>query len=247
VFVRRVVVLLLLVVGCGLLSAVPPASGGRSYVATLAPAGPVRGVVIGIHGGAWYGVGRKLALDVAPDLERWRRAGWLGLVIDYPPGGPALASVLAAYDAVRARYGPELPICLYGESAGAHLALLVAERRADVECVETAGAPTDLAALGPGPDPRAAHAARNARLAFPDLAGASPLLAARRIRARLLLSALRTDPVIPVSQSVRMAAAVPGARLLVLEPGPIGWVHGAVSAASYRRLARAERELMAPR
>jgi acetyl esterase/lipase len=245
--VRRIALGCALLAACCLIPGAPPASGERSYVATLRPDGPIRGVVIGIHGGAWYGVGRRLSLQVRPDLERWRRQGWLGLIVDYPPGGAAPASVLKAYDEVRARYGAGMPVCLYGESAGAHLALMVAAARPDVACVETAGAPTDLEAIDPRPGGPAAHAARNARHAFPDAAGASPIHAADRIHARLLLTHLRTDPVIGVEQSERMAAAVPGARLLVLEPGPVGWIHGGVSAASQARVADAERELMAQR
>jgi acetyl esterase/lipase len=243
--VRRIALACALVAACCLVSAAPPASGERAYVATLRPDGPVRGVVIGVHGGAWYGVGRAISMQVRDDLERWRRRGWLGLVVDYPPGGAAPASVLKAYDGVRARYGPETPICLYGESAGAHLALGVAAARPDVACVETAGAPTDLAALDPRLSPRAAHAVANARSAFPDLAAASPINAAGRIRARILLTHLRTDPVIGVAQSERMAAAVPGARLVVLEPGPVSWIHGGVSVASLAEVAAAERALIA--
>ena len=56
----------------------------------------MRGIVIGVHGGAWFGVGRVLSLQVRPDLERWRERGWLGLVVHYLPGGATPASVLAA-------------------------------------------------------------------------------------------------------------------------------------------------------
>jgi pimeloyl-ACP methyl ester carboxylesterase len=88
-----------------------------------------------------------------------------------------------------------------------------------------AGAPTDLTAVDRRPSARAAHADRNARRAFPGAAlrSESPLRNAWRIRARLLLAHLRTDPVVGVAHSERMAAAARGARLLVLEPGPVGW------------------------
>jgi acetyl esterase/lipase len=242
--VRRFALALALIAACAL----PPlASGERPFVATLAPDGPVRGVVIGIHGGAWYGVGHEISMTVRDDLERWRRAGWGGVIVDYPPGGDAPASVLRAYDRVRARYGPKVPICLYGESAGGQLALTVAAARADVACVETAGAPTDLAAIDPRPSALAAHADRNARRAFPgdELEASSPIGHASDIHARLLLAHLRTDPVIGAALSRRMAAARPGAELLVLEPGAVSWVHGRVSGASMASLARAERDLMA--
>jgi acetyl esterase/lipase len=243
---RRVALILSLLAVAGVMTAAP-AAGDRPFVATLAPAGPVRGVVIGVHGGAWYGVGRTISFEVRDDLERWRRQGWLGVIVDYPAGGAAPASVLAAYDKLRARYGAEMPICLYGESAGAQLALTVAAARRDVACVETAGAPTDLTAIDPHLGSQATHADRNARRAFPgrQLAATSPIHSAARIHARLLLAHLRTDPVIGVAHSERLAAAVPSARLLVLEPGPRGWVHGGVSAVSFAELEAAERELMA--
>jgi acetyl esterase/lipase len=243
---RRLALIVSLLAVAGVMAAAP-ASGDRPFVATLAPAGPARGVVIGVHGGAWYGVGRTVSLEVRDDLERWRRQGWLGVIVDYPPGGDAPASVLAAYDKVRARYGAQMPICLYGESAGAQLALTVAAARPAVACVETAGAPTDLAAIDPRPGPLAAHADHNARRAFPggELSAMSPIHNAARIHARLLLAHLRTDPVIGVAHSERLAAAVPSARLLVLDPGPYGWVHGGISAASRAALEVAERQLMA--
>jgi acetyl esterase/lipase len=230
--VRRLALVLIVLA----LGAVWPASlavGESGPVMTLEPDGPARGIVIGIHGGAWFGVGRELSLTVREDLERWRRLGWRGVIVDYPQGGAAVASVLRAYDRVRARH-PGLPVCLYGESAGGHLALLVAAARPDVACVETAGAPTDLAAIDPSRGPRAAHAARNARLAFPDLAAASP--ARMAIRAPLLVTHLRTDPVIGVAH----ARLMPAARRVLLDPGPVGWVHGGVSAASMAELRRVE-------
>jgi acetyl esterase/lipase len=244
--VRRLAFALVLTAACAL-PAAPLASGAWPFVATLAPDGPPRGVVIGIHGGAWYGVGRELSLTVRDDLERWRRQGWRGVIVDYAPGGDAPASVLRSYDRVRARYGPDLPICLYGESAGGHLALLVAAARPDVACVETAGAPTDLAAIDPRPSALAAHADRNARRAFPGraLETLSPVRHAADIHARLLLTHLRTDPVIGVGHSERMAAAARRARLVMLEPGPVGWVHRGVSKDSFASLDRAERDLMA--
>jgi acetyl esterase/lipase len=227
--VRRVLLALALIALC----AAPRAEGEPGFVATLEAAGPVQGVVIGIHGGAWYGVGRELSLTVREDLERWRRHGWHGVIVDYPKGGAAVASVVRSYDKVRARY-PGLPVCLYGESAGGHLALLVAAARPDVACVETAGAPTDLEAIDPSLGPLAAHADRNARMAFPDLRAGSP--ARLDIRAPLLVTHLRTDPVIGVAH----ARLMPAARRVVMEPGPVGWVHGGVDGASMAALRSVE-------
>jgi hypothetical protein len=234
--VRRLLLALALIALCAL-PAAPRAEGDPGFVTTLSPAGPARGVVIGIHGGAWYGVGRELSMTVRDDLERWRALGWEGLIVDYPKGGAAVASVLRAYDKVRSRY-PGLPVCLYGESAGGHLALLVAAARPDVACVETAGAPTDLEAIDPSLGPLAAHAERNARMAFPDLRAASPVR--MRIFAPLLVTHLRTDPVIGVAHARRM----PAERRVVLEPGALGWVHGGVDGASMAALRRAEAEFI---
>ncbi len=233
---RRLLLALALIALCAL-PAAPRAEGDTGFVATLSPAGPARGVVIGIHGGAWYGVGRELSMTVREDLERWRRQGWAGVIVDYPKGGAAVASVLRSYDRVRARY-PGLPVCLYGESAGGHLALLVAAARPNIACVETAGAPTDLEAIDPSLGPLAAPADRNARMAFPDLRAASPV--AWSIRAPLLVTHLRTDTVIGVEQARRM----PAARRVVLEPGPLPWVHGSVDAASMAALRAAEADFI---
>jgi acetyl esterase/lipase len=241
---RRRLLLAALIAACAL-PAAPLATAGAPFVEVLEPSGqPVRGVVIGIHGGAWYGVGREIALQVRDDLERWRARGWRGVIVDYPKGGDAVDSVLRAFDRVRARYGRDVPICLYGESAGGQLALVVAaERGADVACVETAGAPTDLGAIDASVGLRAAHADRNARMAFPGdaLARFSPVRMAGAIRAPLLLTHLRTDPVIGVAHAYSMGAAVAGSRVVVLEPGRVGWVHGAV--ASLGPVERAEAAL----
>jgi acetyl esterase/lipase len=234
--VRRLLLAIALIALCAL-PAAPRAEGEPGFVATLSPAGTARGVVIGIHGGAWYGVGRELSLTVRDDLERWRGLGWEGVIVDYPKGGAAVASVLRSYDKVRSRH-PGLPVCLYGESAGGHLALLVAAARPDVACVETAGAPTDLEAIDPSLGPLAAHADRNARMAFPDLRAASP--AFKEIRARLLVTHLRTDPVIGLAHALRM----PAERRVVLESGPVGWVHGGVDGASMAALRDAEADLI---
>ena len=119
------VLLAVLLIALAALPIAPRAQGEPGFVATLDAVGPGRAVVIGIHGGAWYGVGRELSMTVRDEPARSRRQGWDGVIVDHPRGGAAVASVLRSYDKVRARY-PGLPLCLDGESAGGHLALLVA-------------------------------------------------------------------------------------------------------------------------
>ena len=60
-------------------------------------------------------------------------------------GGQAgLQDVLDAAGSELARIGDNGPVCIYGESAGAHLALVAAERLRAIDCVIGLGTPTDL-------------------------------------------------------------------------------------------------------
>src|SRR5204862_2362707 len=72
-----------------------------------------------------------------PVARRFVAMGWRTLTTSYANGSAGLGTVRAAWRASRAS-------CVYGESSGAHWALLLAARDPGVRCVIAAAAPTDL-------------------------------------------------------------------------------------------------------
>lgn len=206
------------------------------------PAGTPRGVMLVVHGGAWIMTGQGAVASMRADARRLAARGWEVHNIDYRPGADALGDVLAAHDALRARY-PRMPMCVYGTSAGGHLALMTAVLRGpSVHCVIAGAAPTDLVGF---PRTLAVGQVIDREIA-PRFAPAtwSPALQAQRIRARVLLVHARHDEVVPYAQSAAMRRALPGAQLIALGAGSRPWVHVNVSARDLRGFHDRERQLM---
>lgn len=105
---------------------------------------PVTRVMILVHGGGWFTVGRAAMRTLREQATAWRAAGWQTVSTSHRACGKSIGDVLRTYDLVRRQVGPSVPICLYGQSSGGHLALQVASTRSDVACVIAEGAPTDL-------------------------------------------------------------------------------------------------------
>ena len=109
------------------------------------PAGPARGTMILVHAGGWAGHdahAQKLLMDRPGDLLLAR--GWRVVSIDYEEGTAGLQDVLNAAGNELARKSTDGPVCIYGESSGAHLALVAAQRLRAIDCVIGLGTPTDL-------------------------------------------------------------------------------------------------------
>lgn len=192
-----------------------------------------RGTVIGIHGGSWLLTGsEKLMAGPRPALARWRAAGWSTVNIDYRPGRAALSDIRAA---VRDARRKTRRVCLYGESAGGHMALLVATQ-IKVDCVQTVGAPTDLPKLPAGDTRHAAEVTFGSRLAT-----FSP--ARKRSTTITLVAHATHDRVVPYSQS--QLPRWLNAERLSLDPGAHRSVHGGISSQSLRALRAAEGALRA--
>jgi acetyl esterase/lipase len=233
--------------------AVDPALDMTSLGATPAryevgrPAGPVRRVMLLVHGGGWFQVGLgAMAMD-REAAAAWRAAGWETVNIDYRACGRSVGDVVAMYDRVRRRVGPRMPICVEGESAGGHLALMLAIRRPRVACVIALAAPTDLRTGN-------ASVRRHAREAFgaDRLRALSPVTGVRRVRARVLLATAEDDPYIPLTHArvfaTRLRAVRPRAFVTVaaLGPGPLPFVHGTAARAAVRGLHRRLARLVEP-
>ncbi len=192
-----------------------------------APGEPPRRVMMFVHGGAWTTVGRKAMRTEREVATKWRAAGWETVSVSYRGCRRSIRDVVRFYDLIRARVGPSVPICLRGQSAGGHLALMVAAKRPDVACVISLAAPTDLrsvkpqgrieAASGTAPARVRAGSARVRNLAVAAfgkrrLRAISPVTYARRIAARLLLATAMNDVVVPQGQATELARAVTSAR-----------------------------------
>jgi acetyl esterase/lipase len=212
-----------------------------ALMAQPAPASASAGVVVVLHGGGWMATGPGAVAHMRPAVRRFESYGWKVVNADYRPQEHAYEDVQTVFDATTAAHRGR-PVCIYGESAGGQLALMLAVRRSPA-CVIAAGAPTDLDALAGAPRDWATWA-------FGGIGGltewspAAPANAAL-ITAPLLLAHAAGDPVIPHSQLRAMRRARPtGTTTLTLHPGRIPWVHARVTRRSLNRFRTAEQALL---
>lgn len=163
---RRLLSLLSLPVALIAAAAPSAAAAGDYYLSHHEPrsAKPRGSVVVLIHGGGWRGDLRSFAdslmYSYIDDLTRW---GHRVYNVGYRSGGASLPDVRNAIDRV-SRTHRKAPICLAGESAGAHLALVAAKRSKRIKCVVDIAGPPDL--LDPGPRPNASRLTELAASAF---------------------------------------------------------------------------------
>jgi dipeptidyl aminopeptidase/acylaminoacyl peptidase len=229
------VLLVLSLTACGQTAPDFGQNGGKLGEQTIAGAkvdwgepsnGDPVGVVMLLPGGGWQ---RNDA-----EYQGQRQAGkslqgqgYATVAIEYDSGIKGFKQILAIYKDARKRY-PDLPICANGISAGGHWALMLATREPDLACVETLSSPTDLTTVAQQ-DPSGDETYAAALRAFGQggLARWSPLDYANKIKAKVLLVAAESDPVVPAEQSRELARALPGAQLLVVPPGPdqVVWAH----------------------
>jgi len=199
-----------------------PSTGQPAQITS--PAGKSRGVAIVIHGGAWQMVGPDAMASQRDNIDVVVGAGWTAVNIDYRPGYQSVADSIAAYDWIRETVGPKTPICTVGDSAGGHLALMIAWKRPDVACVVAMGAPTDLPAVQ-GTQPFLWEAGVVASFPLDQLDALSPALHAKEIKAKILAGAVATDPVVPPAQTRELVANANDAKGMFLKPGDAPFVH----------------------
>jgi dipeptidyl aminopeptidase/acylaminoacyl peptidase len=184
------------------------------------PAGDPKGVVMLIHGGGWHPSDSGYEEQKA-NAPNYQDQGYATVAIGYDEGEKGFRQILDTYREARKRY-PGVPICASGISAGGHLALMLATREPDLDCVLALAAPTDLTTLAKQ-DPANDEAYREAVDAFgkDQLARFSPVRYADRIKAKVLLILAATDPVAPVGQGRELKRSLPDTDLLILPPGPV--------------------------
>ena len=179
-----------------------------------------RPYVLLIHGGSWYRTDRVMVGRVEANRPRLHAWGYATDVVRWRPRRQAFPDVLAAYDRLRRRVGAATPICAWGQSAGAHMALMLAIRRPDVACVVSEAAPTELPTLG-------AYLHGRARDAFGrGLAGWSP--ADYRLLTPTLLEQATNDHLVPFGQMTAMQREAPHSQAVVLSPGSAPWIHSRI-------------------
>ncbi|HEX6390019.1 MAG TPA: alpha/beta hydrolase [Solirubrobacteraceae bacterium] len=198
----------------------------------------MRGTMLTIHGGGWRSPRGDARRTLASTALTLMAGGWRVVNIDYTPGAgdplPMLRDVVAFYDQARKAFGGT--ICAYGESAGGHLAAMLALERPSLTCAVLAAAPTDLPEL--------------ARTAIPELRrelrrtfGTDPATLEQWSPARLwnagsgpalFATAADNDRTVPPRQLEALAAAEPDADTEVLpgaapgSAGAVAWMHSAV-------------------
>jgi acetyl esterase/lipase len=225
------------------------------------------GVMVLFHGGGWATNGAGAAEDVRGEADRWRARGWLTVNSTYRACGRSLPDATAVYDRVRATYGPALPVCTFGQSAGGHLALMVAiERPGGVNCVINQGGPTDAASLPTQAaydaatggtqtsQPKVVYNLMIAAFGQENEIGVSPVqaVAPGLTGARVLAVSAARDPLVSYEQMtllrdrIRAADLTASVETMQLEAGEQPFVHAPVSQAALNAYYRAERALVAP-
>lgn len=137
------------------LGSLSSSGAGHRFYEIYDPSGGARGTMLLIHGGGWRDTPGLARMGMARVALTLRDRGWRVVNISYTPGlkapsvapdpRPMLRDVVAFYDQIRHVYGG--PICAYGQSAGAHLAAMLALERPALACAVLDAGPTDLLTL----------------------------------------------------------------------------------------------------
>jgi acetyl esterase/lipase len=166
----------------------------------LAPLGPTVGTVMLIHGGGWQASTDPVVKGQNPQRPYFAQSfGWEQHAVGYREGELGIRDLLRWVDSLMAAH-PERPFCVFGRSSGGHLALVVAQRRPQIDCAIVEGPSLYLSDIPkpwpPLPSPRG-------RIVFGD-DGAyrlSPLVHTAGITQPVLIGHLDGDTTVPIEQS----------------------------------------------
>jgi acetyl esterase/lipase len=235
----------------------PPPPPAIPPVAEALSADPVgvapRGTMIMVHAGGWAGHdghAQQLLMDRPGQLLLAR--GWRVVSLDYQEGTAGLQDVLDTAGSEVARIGANGPVCIYGESSGAHLALVAAARLRAIDCVVGLGTPTDLplyeSEAAASTDDRVKLVASQITRFFgstpAEMAPWNLVSLAPSIHADVLLMREADDQMVSPQHMANFVAARPTTQTVELESGnpddPAStFVHGTVSEAGRARYAAA--------
>jgi acetyl esterase/lipase len=207
-----------------------------------------QGVMIVIHGGAWLLTGDGAVASARPQARRYAKLGWRVHNIDHEPGLESYGSVVKKYDELERTYRKSrLPICAYGISSGGHLALLLAQARASLDCVIADAAPTDLVNYNGGTEEVPVKTIIDTYLKpYFDLVAWSPAYSGARMRQPAILNYAENDPIVPVTQAdaLRATANTATTELNCLPAGTVAFVHSGVDHTHLGRARAEERKLL---
>ncbi len=212
------------------------------------PSGSAKAWIIVIHGGGWKGGADLMEPDLA--VARWfNEQGYGTYTIDYRSGEDSYYDTVAAFQwlaqSLRSSYTKERkpvpPICAWGESAGGHLALMLAGTfPTQVACVISQAGPTDLMTFPSETADGASVLASYDELVVPifgsDLSQWSPISFCPNMP-RSLLGASSADRLVPQAQMTNFAAACRNAKTVLLDGNPahgplVAWTHADVTKAA---------------
>ncbi len=230
---QKVLVLSMLAVFSLSIAAPFTASAATTYPTArwIVPKKP-RAVVIMVHGGSWFGGVPGLVDAMVSRAEYMStESRSVTMNIDYRSGPGSLVDTVTAYDIARQKF-PNLPICVFGSSAGGNIALLLAAQR-PVDCIIAEAAPTDLVNIETSVKEGAKFLLTEDR--FVEF---SPIYASKQTKAPTMLVNATNDPRIPyASQAVAYKKKYPKAKLVSLTPGDGkgSFVHSKVDYAQYEK------------
>jgi dienelactone hydrolase len=200
--------------------------------------------MIMVHAGGWAGHdGNAQNILFKSPGDIFLARGWRIVSVDYNEGAAGLQDVLDAVGAELARKSSAGPVCLYGESSGAHLAIMAAARLRAVDCVMGLGTPTDLllyqqeASLSA--DGRVTLVGSQIQRLFGTTAETllpwNLVALAPQIHADIMLVHEQDDELVTAQHAALFQAARPTMQRIELEPGPEKFLHGTVSEAGRAR------------
>ena len=229
---------------------IPPVAGP---IAADPATGPALGTMIMVFGSGWaghYAPGQEQLMRRPGELLRAR--GWRVVSIDYEEGTGGLQNVLDAVGTELTRKTGAGPLCIYGESSGAQLALVAASRLRSIDCVIGVATPTDLAHYGSqgsaAGDSKVRSLAERIRSFFGTtteaLSAWDPVALAPAIHSDVILIHENDDPLIAASYAARFQSVRPTTQVVMLEAGDPAdpsarFAHGTVSEAGRARYASA--------
>jgi len=213
--------------------------------------GAARGTILLLHGGGWRGdLGPAADELMSATIEALVEWGYDVANLGYRSGGRSLDDAADAFDLLRRRLGPGEPLCIYGTSAGAQLALVTAARRgSEVDCVVSLLGPPDLEDFGSKPNSSRGEAQARAAFGAANLTEVSPLNNADRITVPVLVGAAPCDVFIELGDQRelvrRLKAAGTDAQLGVIAPGDdVDLEHCVVDGKSFDRFQQRTRAFL---